>query len=328
MSFGLSGKVFHAPFLHAHNGFELSAVVERSKKIAHHSYPGIKSYGSIEELLADGEIELVVINTPNNTHYEFALEAIKKNKHVLLEKPFTVTTDQAAHLFDESIKSNRYILPYQNRRYDSDFLSVKKVLESGRLGRLVEAHFRFDRYKPNIESKAFKESSGSGSGLLYDLGPHLLDQAFLLFGLPLDWQKSLGYFRSGTKVDDYAHIKLSYPDNFNVFITVSLLVCDPQPAFILNGTKGSYVKLRADVQEQQLLNSMSVTDSSFGIEEPPKAGVLTTVDQNGLVTQENIISDKSSYIDMFNSIYQTIRTAESYPVTREQIIKQLEILES
>ncbi|MDD4921648.1 MAG: Gfo/Idh/MocA family oxidoreductase, partial [Bacteroidales bacterium] len=203
LSFGMSGKIFHSPFLTVHDGFQLTAVVERSMKKAQAEYPNIKSYDSVNELLADPEIELVVVNTPNPTHYEYALNALQAGKHVLLEKPFTVNSAEAKQLFEEARKFNRHILPYQNRRFDSDYLSVREVLASGKLGRLVEMHIRFDRYRQTIGPKAAQETQVPGSGLMYNLGPHLLDAVIAIFGKPLHWRKTLGYFRKNTLVDDY-----------------------------------------------------------------------------------------------------------------------------
>jgi scyllo-inositol 2-dehydrogenase (NADP+) len=206
--------------------------------------------------------------------------------------------------------------------------SPKQVLDSGKLGQLVEAHFRFDRYKLTPSTKTAKETPIPGSGLLYDLGPHLLDGVISLFGTPLHWRKNLAHFRPETKVDDYANIHLSYPGQLQVFITASLLVADEQPAFILHGIKGSYVKRRADVQEKQLLEGMSVSNASFGVEEAGMEGILTTVSETGEKTSAKIVSEKSSYINLFNQVYKTIRDRTPYPITAVQIIKQLEILET
>lgn len=328
LSFGMSGKIFHSPFLKEHYGFELNAVVERSKKKAHLSYPNIKSYKSVDELLANPDIELVVVNTPNATHFEFALKALRANKHVLVEKPFTVTSAEAKQLFQEAKQLDRCIMTYQNRRYDSDFLSIINVLDSGKLGNLVEVHMRFDRYRYTIGHKIAKETPVSGSGLLYDLGPHLLDMAISLFGNPINFNKSIGQFRPNTQVDDYAHIHLSYPEGLQVFITMSMLVVKAQSAFIINGTKGSYSKQRTDIQEKQLLEGMLPTNPLYGIEGQDKYGVLTIIANDGKKTQEKIVSVKSSYLNVFEDVYQTIREGKSYPVTEKQIIQQLEILES
>lgn len=327
LSFGLSGKIFHSPFLEEHPGFQFHSIVERSKKEARHSYPNLKSYDSIDALLADPAIELVVVNTPNFTHFDFAMQALRAQKNVLVEKPFTVTSAEAKQLFEEALKRNLHVLPYQNRRYDSDFLSLASVIKSGKLGRLVEVHTRFDRYRYAIGPKYGKETQLPGSGLLYDLGPHLLDSLISLFGNPLKWTKTTGHFRPGTQVDDYVHIHLEYPNQLQVFVTTSLLVAAPLPSFIVHGTKGSYIKERTNIQEEQLLAGMTLSDLRYGIEDPGNNGVLTTIAEDGTKTVEEIIPVKSSYMHVFEDVYRTIREGKPYPVTQEQVLQQLEILE-
>jgi len=328
LAFGMSGKLFQSPFLNAHDGFSLCAVVERTKKAAYLDYPEIKSYDSVAGLLSDEEIELVIINTPSSTHYDYALKAIKANKHILIEKPFTITTKQAKHLFEEANQYDRKILPFQNRRYDSDFLSVINALNSGKLGKLLEVHFRYDRYKHELGDNTSKESPIPGNGVLYNLGPHLVDAAIALFGNPLHWTKTVAYHRPNTQIDDYFHMHLTYPEGLQVFLTSSLLVADEQEAFILNGSIGSYRKFRTDVQEKQLQAGMSPLDDLFGIEELGKEGILTMISSEGIKSQEKIASIKSSYLNVFDDVYQTIRHGKEYPVTEAQIIQQLKILES
>ncbi|RDC54127.1 oxidoreductase [Pedobacter chinensis] len=327
LSYGMSGKVFHAPFLNAHHGFNLKAVVERSKKNAVNDYPDIISHNSIDELLNDEEIELVVVNTPNYLHYEHSKAALKKGKHILVEKPFTATSAQAKELFELADQVGKQIIFYHNRRWDSDFKSVIKVLESGKLGKLIEMHLRYDRYRNVIGPKTFKEEAIEASGLLYDLGPHLLDQAISLFGRPLSFHKVLGKNRVGTQVDDYFSIQLSYPDSLFVFITSSMLVVNPQAAFVLHGVNGSYIKQKADVQEDQLLTGMKPTDEGYGIEPEEKQGLLTTIDAKGNKTETIIPSESGGYMALFESVYQALANQKPYPVKRDDILIQLEILE-
>ncbi len=328
LSYGLSGKIFHAPFVQVHSDFELIAVVERSIKKAKEQFPSIKSYDTIDELLAIDTIELVIVNTPNHTHFDFAMRALQADKHVLVEKPFAVTKLQAQILFETAKSKNRYILPYQNRRYDSDFLSVKKIINSNKLGNIVEMHLRFDRYKNEIGLKKSKEDASiPGSGLLYDLGPHLLDQVISLFGIPLGWKKDVGHFREQTTVDDYAQIQLSYANGLQVYVTVSMHVLDPQAAFVIHGTQGSFIKKRTDVQESQLKNNLLPNHPLYGKETTDAAGILTTIDMNGNINKETVSTLPSSYLTVFDDVYKTIRNGISYPVTEEDIMVQLEILE-
>ena len=328
LAYGMSGKVFHAPFLNAHDGFKFKAVVERTKKNAVKDYPNILSYSSIDELLNDEEIELVVINTPNNLHYEHSKAALQKAKNILVEKPFTATSAQAKELFKLADEVGKQIFFYQNRRWDSDFTSVKKVLASGKLGKLNEMHLRYDRYRNVIGPKAFKEQAIEASGLLYDLGPHLLDQVISIFGKPESFHKTLGKNRRDTVVDDFFTIQLNYKDSVHVFVTSSMLVVNPQAAFVLHGVNGSFIKERADVQEEQLLSGQKLTDAGYGIEPDGKQGLLTTINENGDKTEEIIPSEVGSYLPLFDAVYQAIVAGKTYPVSREQVLIQLEILES
>ncbi len=287
----------------------------------------MKSYDAIDEILLDDSIELIVVNTPNETHFEFALKAIKAYKHILVDKPFTATVSQAKQLFKEAQMNHVLVFPFQNRRYDSDFLSVKKVIESGKLGNLIEAHFRYDRYNTTINKNSWKEVPGPGSGVIYNLGSHTIDGVISMFGIPLKWSKYPAYVRPNTKVVDFVHIHLLYPNNLQVFVTISFLVAHPQPAFMIHGTLGTYNKNRTDVQENQLNEGMLPDNLLFGVELPDSEGLLTTIDSNGLKKQEKIAAKKASYINVFEDVYQSLRMGKDYPVTEEQIIAQLEILE-
>ncbi|TKD63378.1 Gfo/Idh/MocA family oxidoreductase [Flavobacterium sp. ASW18X] len=326
-AFGMSGSLFHAPFLRCHPQFEFSAVVERSKKKVHLHYKNAKSYNSFDALLLDESIELVVVNTPNETHFEFALKAIKANKNVLIDKPFTTTAAEAKQLFKEAKKKGVFLLPYQNRRYDSDFLSVKEVVESGKLGNLVEVHFRYDRYRNAVVENSWKEDPKPGNGVIYNLGAHAIDGIISLFGIPLKWSKHSSSVRPNSQVNDYEHVHLLYPNNLQVFVTISLLVADPQPAFVLNGTMGTFKKHRTDVQENQLNEGMKPDNELFGVELPESEGILTTIDSNGLKKQEKIAAQKANYMNVFEDVYQTLRMGKGYPITEEEIIAQLKILE-
>lgn len=328
LSFGMSGKIFHAPFIKMHEGFELIAVVERTEKKAHLQYPDIKSYDTIDEILSDESIELIVVNTPTPTHFEFALKALNAGKHILVEKAFTSTSAEAQQLYDLARKNNLHVLPYQNRRFDTDLLSVIEVIKSGKLGRLMDMYINFDRYRPAISPKKYKEEPLPGNGLLYDLGPHLVDAVISIFGKPLSWTKSTGHFRENTKIDDYIHLQLSYPDEFQVYITARMTIVEIQPSFIVNGTKGTFVKHRTDLQEQQLVQGITPDHPQYGTEPAGSEGTLTTVSEDGTITREKIASQKSSYLTLFENVYQTIREEMPYFITEEQIIQQLIILES
>lgn len=327
LAYGMSGKLFHVPFIVTNPNFELIAVTERSKKEVHQQYPKVKSYDSVDELIADKEIELVIINTPNNTHFDFAKQAILAGKHVLLEKPMVPSTVEAAYLFDLGREHQKQVLVYQNRRWDNDFTMIKQVLEDGKIGNPIEAHFRFDRYRAEIGPKAFKEKPIPGSGIDYDLGSHLIDQVISLFGKPEKSIKLGSKNRKGTEIEDYVCFILSYGSGLQVHVTVSYLVADPQTGYIIHGSKGSFKKERTDVQENQLLAGILPTDAQFGKEELASPGQLTLIDDKGIKTTTLIQPKEGNYTTLFNAVYDQIRKDKSFPVDENEIISQLEILE-
>ena len=327
LSYGMSGRVFHAPFVDTNPAFKFHGVTERNTKKAKERYPDIISYDSVEELLEDPEIELVIINTPNNTHYQYAKLALEAGKHVLVEKPFASSATEAHEVFDLGKKKDLKVMVYQNRRWDSDFLSVKSIVEKGLLGNLIEVNFRYDRYRREISKKTFKEEALPASGLSYDLGPHLIDQAISLFGKPLKSWKTTATFRNGSKVDDYFNIHLTFPGNLNVFLTSGLLIANPQPAFVLHGTEGTFTKSRSDVQEAQLELGVSPTDENYGIEPDGSEGQLTIIDQQGNKNIEYLTSLRSNYNHLFNAVARCIREDEPFPIKEEEVIWQMEILE-
>jgi len=324
----MSGKVFHAPFVNAHPGFKLHAVTERNKKIAAADYPGVISYDTIEDLISDEAIELIIINTPNYTHYDYAAKSLRAGKHILVEKPFTATAAEAKELFELADSVGKKIFFYQNRRWDSDFTTVREVIQSGKLGKLSEVHFRYDRYRAAIGPKTFKEEPLAASGLMYDLAPHLLDQAISIFGKPDSFYKILGKNRKDTKVDDYFSIHLSYPDSVNVFVHANLLLVDPLPAFVVNGSSGSLQKKRTDIQEEQLLKHMKPDNPVYGIEPEGNEGKLTLIDEDGNKSVHLLPSERSNYLPLFEAVYQSIVNDVQYPVSRDQVLTQLEILEA
>jgi len=329
LSFGMSGRVFHAPFIHTNNHFNFTAVVERTTKTAKDIYPGVKSYDSVTDLLADDSIELVIVNTPNYTHFEFAKESLEAGKHVLVEKPAVDNLDQLDKLSAISEKTGKKIFFYQNRRYDSHFMQMKDIIESGQLGQLIEVHMRFDRYNMALGPKKFKENSQYvSSGVAYDLGPHLLDQAFSLFGKPRKIIKTTAINRPESQVPDYFNFYLIYPHNLHVFLTGNLLVADPQSAFIAHGSKGSFIKKMVDVQEQQLIDGMLPTAPGYGIEPEGSEGKLTVVDSNGEKQTSLLTARKGDYNRLFDAVHESLRDHTAYPITMDHIKWQIQSLQA
>lgn len=325
----MSGRIFHAPFISTHPGFKFKAIVERHKKLARLDYPGVISYDHIDELMNDPEIELIIINTPNQTHFDFAQQALRAGKHVLIEKPAAGTVAEVKALYDLGIKINRKVMIYQNRRYNSDFISVKEIIESGRLGNLIEVSFRFDRYKAALNPKTFKEKASMGAnGLVYDLGPHLIDQAISLFGRPLSFHKVTAAHREGSEVTDYFSFHLAYPNQLNVYLTSGLLIAQPLPGYVVHGTLGSFIKGRVDVQEEQLDKGMKPTDPAFGQEPTGSEGQLTLMGPDDEKQIENIASVKGDYTGLFEAVYHTVRNNALFPITEEHIAWQTKLLEA
>jgi scyllo-inositol 2-dehydrogenase (NADP+) len=327
LAYGMSGKLFQAPFLAAHPGFELHGVVERTEQRMHHDYPAIHSYASVAEALADPSTELVVVNTPSGTHFDLASQALRAGKHVLLEKPVATSVAELQELIALAQQHGRHLLAYQNRRWDSDFMAVRRVVESGQLAKLIEVHIRYDRYKATLNPKKFKEDAAPGAGLLYDLGPHIVDQAISLFGRPLSAYKTLGYNRPNTQVDDFFSLQLHYPNGLSVSVTSSLLVAAPGPAYVLHGTLGSYQKGRTDVQEAQLQRGMSPLAPGYGQESSGQEGTLTLAASDGTLTTSPDPAEPGNYMGLFEAVFQAIRNGVPYPVQVEHLLWQNELLE-
>lgn len=329
MSYGMSGRIFHAPFLTTNPGFKFKAVVERHEKKAGLRYPDVISYGSIDELLNDDEIELIIVNTPNDTHFDFTLKALNAGKHVLLEKPAAATSAEVKIMFDTAKKLNRHLMLYQNRRWDSGFLQVKEIIESGELGQLIEVYFRMDRYKRALSPKSFKETASTpANGLVYDLGAHLIDNVICLFGKPLSFTKTTGIYREGSEVPDYFNYHLSYPNQLNVYLTSGLLIAEILPGFAIHGTLGSFLKERCDVQEAQLDAGMLPTDDGYGIEPVGCEGKLVIIDIDNKRDVTYMKAPKGDYNGLFEAVYHTIRNNALYPITEEHVAWQLELLEA
>ena len=325
-SFGMSGWVFHAPFINAHPGFNFYAVVERSKNLAKEKYPSVKVFRSVEEMLADENIELVVVNTPNKTHYEFTKLALLAGKHVICEKPFTVNLAEAEELILLAARQQKKLSVFHNRRYDSDYKTIQTILQQHLLGEMVEAEFHFDRFKEELSPKLHKEIPGEGTGTLYDLGSHLIDQALQLFGMPEALFADIVAMRPVSKVDDYFELLLYYPTS-RVRIKASYQVREALPGYVLHGSKGSFIKPKTDVQEAQLQAGMLPSDAGYGVEPDSEKGLLHT-EVNGNITREYVPSLKGNYTEYYEGIYQSICNDAPLPVTADDGKKVILIIEA
>lgn len=324
-SYGMSGKLFHAPFIQQHEGYELVAACERSTKEIKERYPSVISYSTIDELMADAIIELIIINTPNYTHFDYAKKALLAGKHIVVEKPFCNTVKECDELIALAKEKNKIISVYQNRRWDSDFKTVRKIVEEKLLGEIVEAEIHFDRYDENLSYKLHKETPGPGAGIFYDLGPHLIDQALQLFGMPKALFADITVLRPVSKVDDYMELLLIY-DGLRVRLKSGYLVKEPIPSYVLHGNKGSFLKSRADIQENELKKNVVPGTNGWGVEPEAEQGLLhTTI--NGETVRKKIPTEKGDYMMYYELLFQAIRNGKPNPVPAEDGRKVIYIID-
>ena len=325
-SFGMSGYVFHAPFIEVHPAFNLYGVWERTKNNAQAKYPNIKTFRTLEEMLADQNIELVVVNTPSVTHYDFAKQAINSRKNVVVEKPFTATVEQAEELIQLAKEKNVALSVYHNRRYDSDFKTVKKILDEGWLGNIVEAEIHYDRYDPGLSYKLHKEIPTAAVGSIYDLGSHLIDQALVLFGMPNAVFADLDTYRPNSKVGDYFDIKLFYSTH-RVILKSSYYVREALPGNIMNGTKGTFIKSKADIQEAELQAGKIPGSKDWGAEPDKEKGLLHT-EKDGKIIREQVPTLNGDYMEYYEGIYQALRHNGLVPVTGTEGMDVIRVIEA
>jgi scyllo-inositol 2-dehydrogenase (NADP+) len=324
-SFGMSGQIFHAPLLHSNPRFEINAIVERSKEVSREKYGYSKLVRSFDELVQDKEIELIIVNTPDKFHYEHAKQAINAGKHLAVEKPFTQNYSDALELI-ELAKSKKVILSvFQNRRWDSDFLTLQNVISSGKLGKLVSFESHFDRYKNFIQENTWKEDPNYGAGIVFNLGSHMIDQALVLFGKPSGVIAEIRTLRTDGKTDDFFDINLEYPTNISVSVRGSLLVKEAGPRYILHGTEGSFLKWGIDTQEQELKEGKIPGSDGWGDEKPEYWGVLNT-NAEGVEFRGNIESVPGDYSKFYNELYSAIRHGAQAPVLAEDAALVIRII--
>lgn len=280
IGFGMAGRVFHAPLLSSVEGLEFAAVLERSTNHAAERYPGIKVYRSLDAMLADSSLGLFVVATPNGTHYALAKELLKAGKNVVVDKPMAVTSAEAAELTGLAKERDALLAPFHNRRWDSDFRTVQKLLHEGSLGRLVSFESRFDRWRPApMTVRLWKESADAGGGTLLDLGPHLADQALVLFGRPETVSADVRREKDGPGTNDSFTIRLRYP-GLMVTLGANSLSLPAAPRFHLRGTRGNYWKSGLDSQEAALNKVTRIVDPAWG-QEPEAAWGVLHVDIDG-----------------------------------------------
>jgi len=326
LSYGMSGQIFHAPFIQQHEGFNLVGAWERSLQVIAQDYPGVKSYPGLDALLADDSIELVVVNTPTYTHYDYALQALNAGKHVVVEKAFTTTVAEAKHLKEVADQKNLVLSIFQNRRWDSDFSTVRNVVNGNLLGDIHLAEFSFLRFKPALKTKKHFEKPAPGGGLLNDLGPHIIDQALSIFGVPEALFANIRVLRANSKVDDDFDLQLYYP-GLNVRLHSSMMVSEVIPAYQLYGQRGSFLKMRTDKQED-LLRAGKKPESADWYTEPQEDYGILVLEEEELQTQTPIESVQGSYLYYYDLLYKAITSGGEVPVTAADGINVMRIIEA
>ena len=321
IGYGTGGQFFHAPFIHCLPEFELTAVLERTKELAKERYPYTKNIKTNEVLFALDEIELIVITTPNDTHYNLAKSALEAGKHVVIDKPFTVTSKEAEALMEIAKANNKVLSVYHNRRFHSDFKTVQKLLAENTLGELTNYLACFDRFRPELRPTVWKENERPGAGILYDLGSHLIDQALVLFGKPLSISAELKIERSGAKVIDNFEVIFHYP-NHKAIMRSGMLVEVPGPVFKLTGSKGIYTKNGLDPQEDMLRKNLLPTTERWAVETEDAWGALDL----GAETQK-LEPQYSDYRAYYRNIYGAIRHGERLLVSPEEALLVIQCIE-
>ena len=311
ISYGISARTFHIPFITTHPGYSLDVILERSGDSAKEKFPHLTIAKTYEEVLNNEKIQLIVIASPNTTHFPFAKAALLAGKNVVVEKPFTNTSSEAMELVELSKKTGKVCAVYHNRRYVADFLTMKSVLDQGLLGEPVEFFAHYDRYRPDPRTYGlWREEQLPGSGVFYDLGPHLIDQALVLFGQPNFITADIRKMKSYSKVDDFFDVKLEYK-NLIVTLHSSMLVREMGPRYMIHGTQGSFIKNGEDPQEDLLKAGVLPTGEDWGKEDPKNYGLIhTSID--GKVIKEIYPSLQGSYGLFYQNLYNTI--IEGYPL--------------
>lgn len=324
IGFGLSGKVFHAPFISVHQGFELKSILTSKKDVSDY-YRGVNIVRDFQDVMDDPDIDLVVLCTPNEFHKEQSIRALQAGKHVVLEKPITPTVSEAEEIMKAAGEAGRYLFPYHNRRWDGDFLTVKKILEDGLLGEILDFESRFERYNPEVGRASWRYNKKVAGGTLYDLGVHLIDQAVALFGKPEAVFCRLFNQRENSIVDDSFNLMLIYPGK-NVSLKAGVFVREKGPRFAVHGRKGSYVKSGLDPQEKALLEGNQPVGEKWGHEDKSEWGILHT-EMDGKVMHEKFETIPGNYMGFYDNVHDVIRNGKDMAVKPSEAALNILIIE-
>ncbi|MEG9431065.1 oxidoreductase [Terriglobus sp. ADX1] len=320
LGFGYAGRTFHAPLLEAVEGIAFSLVGSSRPDDVHARYPNVR-VSSAQEAIINPEIDLVVIATPNDSHFPLAAAALRAGKHVVVDKPFTLNLQEAKDLQQIANEHGRILSVFHNRRWESEIKGAREVLQSGVLGQVTHYELHMDRFRPNVRQR-WREDPGPGAGLWFDLGPHMIDASMYLFGMPHAIQGSLATLRPGGKTDDWGHAVLHYP-HMRVVLNASLLVAGTGPRSTLHGTAATWMKYGADTQEPQLQSGMSPNDPAFGID--PDGGVII---DGATGTTTPAAPQRGCQQKYYESIRDAIRTGTAPAITAQDAVNVMTVLDA
>jgi predicted dehydrogenase len=326
VGYGYAGKTFHAPLISAVPDLQLAAVASSDAAKVHADWPDVAVHAAPAELIARDDIDLVVIATPNDTHHPLARAALLAGRHVVVDKPFTVALADARELVVLARERGRVLSVFHNRRWDGDFLTLRRLIAGGRLGRVVEMDSRHDRFRPEVRQR-WRESGGPGAGLWFDLGPHLVDQALQLFGRPRAITLARELTRDGALADDWFHASLRY-DRLHVHLHAGMLVAASAPRFAVHGTRGSFVKDGLDAQEDALKAGMRPAwppQAGWGAD--PGRALLVTRAPDGSAIDEPVAMQPGAHQAFFAAVAAAIRGEAPNPVPAQEALDVMALIE-
>ncbi|WP_338864417.1 oxidoreductase [Myxococcus stipitatus] len=321
LGYGFAGKSFHAPLLRTVEGLSLNVVASSRPEAVRSDLPGVEVLASALDAATHPEVDVVVVATPNETHASLAEAALRAGKHVVVDKPFTVTLAQARGLAALAREQGRVLSVFQNRRWDSDFLALKSLLSRGVLGRVTHVESRFDRFRPEVRSR-WREQPVPGAGIWFDLGPHLVDQALQLFGVPDSVVALLSASRDGSAIEDWSQVTLVYPRRY-VVLQASMLVAGGLPRFAVHGTRGSWLKHGMDSQERRLVAGELPGARDWGAD-PSPGQLLTGTSDEALVTE----APRGDYRRYYAGVRDAVWGLAHNPVTPAQAVAVSAVLEA